>query len=47
MQKLLDAASKAYYEGNPIMSDAQFDVLASSIGYDSVGYNDNFEMSHL
>ena len=47
MQKLLDAASKAYYEGNPIMSDAQFDELASSLGYDSVGYNDNFEMSHL
>jgi len=47
MQKLLDAASKAYYEGNPIMSDAQFDELASSVGYDSVGYNDNFEMSHL
>jgi len=47
MQKLLDAASKAYYEGSPIMSDVEFDELASSVGYDSVGYNDNFEMSHL
>lgn len=47
MQKLLDAASKAYYEGSPIMSDAEFDELASSSGYDSVGYKDNFEMSHL
>jgi DNA ligase (NAD+) len=47
MQKLLDAASKAYYEGTPIMSDSQFDELAAAYGYDSVGYKDDFEISHL
>lgn len=34
---LLDAASKAYYEGVPIMSDPEFDALADSINYTKVG----------
>lgn len=37
----LEVASKAYYEGSPIISDAQFDALADSVGYNRVGYNPN------
>lgn len=33
----LDVASKAYYEGSPIISDPQFDALADSVGYARVG----------
>jgi len=35
--EFLDKASSAYYAGNPIISDAQFDALADSIGYNKVG----------
>lgn len=38
MKELLDQASKAYYEGNPIMSDAAFDKLADLFNYSEVGY---------
>lgn len=34
----LETASKAYYEGNPIISDEEFDALASQCNYDKVGY---------
>jgi DNA ligase (NAD+) len=37
MKKLLDYASSRYYEGNPIMSDEEFDRLADYYGYESVG----------
>jgi len=37
MKKLLDYASKMYYEGCPIMSDAAFDKLAAVHGYTAVG----------
>ena len=47
MKKLLEAASKAYYEGNPLMSDEQFDALASTVGFEDVGYSGDFEVSHL
>lgn len=33
----LDRAAKAYYDGSPIITDAQFDRLADSTGYSSVG----------
>jgi DNA ligase (NAD+) len=33
----LDLASKAYYDGIPIISDEVFDRLAESVGYDKVG----------
>lgn len=35
--KFLDKAAKAYYDGNPIISDAVFDSLADSVGYNKVG----------
>lgn len=37
MKKFLDYASKKYYEGRPIMSDASFDVLWAHYGGDDVG----------
>ncbi len=33
----LDTASQAYYNGNPIISDEQFDSLADSVAYNKVG----------
>jgi len=38
IMKLLEDASRAYYEGNPIMTDAQFDTLAEGHNWSSVGY---------
>ena len=38
IMKLLEDASRAYYEGNPIMTDAQFDSLAEGHNWSSVGY---------
>lgn len=35
--QFLDEASKAYYDGSPIISDEQFDRLAENSGYTSVG----------
>ena len=37
LSNFLDTASKAYYDGNPIISDSQFDYLADMIGYNRVG----------
>lgn len=37
IEQFLDSASKAYYAGSPIISDEQFDRLAESQGYNSVG----------
>jgi len=37
IQTLLDAASKAYYEGTPIMLDSEFDALVDHFKYDKVG----------
>lgn len=35
--EFLDTASKAYYSGQPIITDQQFDHLADSCGYQAVG----------
>jgi DNA ligase (NAD+) len=35
--KFLDYAATRYYNGNPVISDAEFDTLADEIGYTSVG----------
>ena len=37
LEQFLNVASRAYYAGTPIISDAQFDQLADSIGYSAVG----------
>ena len=38
MKDFLDRASKAYYEGTPVISDAEFDILSSHFDYKSVGH---------
>lgn len=40
----LEKAAKAYYQGTPIISDAEYDALADK---DVLGYSDNFKFSHL
>lgn len=47
MNNFLKKAAKAYYEGNPIISDAEFDALAAKYGHEDVGYSSNFKFSHL
>lgn len=37
IEQYLNLASAAYYAGNPLISDAQFDQLAETIGYTKVG----------
>lgn len=37
LEQFLDKASQAYYAGQPIISDEQFDQLADSCGYSKVG----------
>jgi DNA ligase (NAD+) len=37
IEKFLDQASAAYYNGNPIISDAQFDNLAELANYNKIG----------
>lgn len=37
LENFLDKCSQAYYAGNPIITDAQFDQLSESIGYNKVG----------
>lgn len=38
MQEFLDNASRQYYNGTPIMSDLEFDILNAQYGSDRVGY---------
>ena len=38
MRAFLDRASKLYYEGTPLLSDAEFDLLADKHNYTTVGY---------
>jgi DNA ligase (NAD+) len=38
MREFLDRASKLYYEGTPLLSDAEFDFLATKHNYTTVGY---------
>lgn len=39
--QFLDSASAAYYAGSPFITDAQFDALADSVGYNTVGTKQN------
>ena len=48
IMELLEKASKAYYEGDPIMSDDQFERLAESHDWNNVGYKQDGERTeHL
>lgn len=47
MKDLLDRASAAYYEGNPILSDEEFDRLAEKYSYSSVGHSISGGIPHL
>lgn len=38
MKQFLNKASEAYYEGNPILSDEEFDMLADKHNFNKVGY---------
>lgn len=40
MKEFLDKCSEAYYAGNPLISDAAFDIISAECGYDPVGYMD-------
>ena len=42
----LDKACESYYEGNPIISDAEFDYLSDLIGYNKVGYTPSKKQEH-
>lgn len=46
MKNFLDYASRKYHEGNPIMSDAEFDALAEKHNYESVGYSVQHGVPH-
>lgn len=46
IQEFLDYASKCYYEGTPIISDAEFDVLAQHFNYLNVGYSVTDGIAH-
>jgi NAD-dependent DNA ligase len=47
MKKFLDKASKHYYQGPPLISDEEFDSLASKYDYNSVGYTVTDGIPHL
>lgn len=47
MKDLLDRASAAYYEGNPILSDEEFDRLAEKYSYNKVGHSTSGGIPHL
>lgn len=47
MKEFLDAASKAYYEGTPTISDDIFDMLAEKYKHSNVGYSGGFDAFHF
>lgn len=47
MRDFLDKASRAYYEGRPLITDAEFDYLSNKFQYEEVGYRSEFKFSHL
>lgn len=46
MSEFLKHAAKQYYLGTPIISDEEYDALATKYS-EEVGYSDNFKYSHL
>ena len=47
MRDFLDHASEQYYEGNPIISDAKFDILWAEYGSGNVGYTVTDGVTHF
>ena len=47
MKTFLQKASEAYYNGNPIISDAEFDILSSHFDYKDVGYKVTGGIEHF
>lgn len=47
IEKLLERASKAYYEGNPIMHDWEFDAIESREQLNRIGYKTKDGVKHL
>jgi len=47
MKKFLDKAAHAYFEGNPIISDGEWDFLSRVFNYDDVGYTPTDGVRHL
>ena len=47
MREFLEHAVKKYYEGEPIISDEQFDVLADVYKFNDVGHQITDGIPHL
>lgn len=47
MKDFLDRASQMYYQGSPILSDAEFDSLARKYNYNAVGHSITDGVPHL
>ena len=47
LENLLERASKAYYEGSPIMEDWEFDALSSRAKINKVGYKTKDGVKHM
>ena len=47
LENLLERASKAYYEGSPIMEDWEFDALSSRSKINRVGYKTKSGVKHM
>lgn len=46
MKDFLNRASRAYYEGDPIITDAEFDLLSERHSYNRVGYDITNGLKH-
>lgn len=47
MINFIEYAAQCYYEGSPIISDAEFDALATKYSYDAVGHQITDGIPHL
>ena len=47
MSNFLETASKAYYEGEPILSDEEFDSLSKRLGFSKIGHSITNGIEHF